>query len=69
MDAFYDRAAAIKADMNRLPFRDGFYKALHPENGAFERLDQIDTAKVPRELIGYIPWYFKMPDPGQERVV
>lgn len=68
MDAFYDRAAAIKADMNRLLFRDGFYKALHPENGAFERLDQIDTAKVSRELIGYIPWYFKMPDPGQERV-
>lgn len=68
MEEFHTCAEKIKDKMQSLLWRDGFYKALHPEKEDFSKVDKMETANVPRELIGYIPWYFKIPKPGQEDV-
>lgn len=64
LEEYGEKAEKIRSLMQRILWRDGFFKALHPENGDFADTDKIDTAKVPRELIGYIPWYFGIPESG-----
>lgn len=59
----------VKAEkINDVLWHEGFYKAIHPANGDFPFLESIETADVPRELIGYIPWCFNIPEPGRESV-
>lgn len=68
LSEFGEAAGKIKRGIQALLWRDGFYKALHPEDGSFGTIGSIKTSDVPRELIGYIPWYFKIPKRGQESV-
>ena len=67
-DKYAEISAGIRDKIQNLLWRDGFYKALHPENEDFMNIDSIKTSAVPRELIGYIPWYFKIPKNGREEV-
>ena len=68
LEEFHAYAEQIRGKMQNLLWRDGFYKALHPEKEDFSQVDKTATRDVPRELIGYIPWYFRIPNPGQEDV-
>lgn len=65
-EEYLEKSEKIKNAMQMLLWREGFFKAVHPENGKFNEISSIDTANVPRELIGYIPWYFSIPDSGDE---
>ncbi len=55
------KAENIRALMKRTLLRDGFYKAYHPQDGNFT-VKRPDLSTIPRELIGYIPWYFGIND-------
>ncbi len=65
-DEYKEKADKISKTMQKLLCRDGFFKALHPRDGNFSDVIRMDTKKVPRELIGYIPWYFSIPEEGDE---
>ncbi len=57
----------LRALINENLFKDGFYRAFHQENK--ERLLSVfsqDGYLPPRELIGYIPWMFRIPEQGRE---
>lgn len=41
-------------------------KLWHPERHFFETSTEADTLAQVREAIGYIPWYFSLPDKGYE---
>ena len=63
------RGDEIREKINSRLFDDGFYRAYHYSVGddisdIFERL----KGKQPRELIGYIPWIFGIPEKGGESV-
>ncbi len=62
LEIYLKKAQAIKSKMKELLFRDGFFRAIHPKDGNFKNLEKFDTGSVPRELIGFIPWYFNMYD-------
>ncbi len=56
----------LKSDIDKL-FVNGFYRAFHYKNDS-EALTAIEKNEFepPRELIGYIPWMFNIPKPGNE---
>lgn len=41
-------------------------KLWHPQHHFFETRKQADTLANVQEAIGFIPWYFNMPEPGYE---
>ncbi len=67
-EKYTQKAENIKKLMDQYLWRDGFYKAIHPENEDFPRIEEYDTSDTPKELIGYIPWCFEMPEAGKEKV-
>lgn len=60
------KSKKIQNAMQKILWRNGFFKALHPEDGDFTKAAKMNTSKIPRELIGYIPWYFSIPKDGDE---
>ena len=63
------KAAAIKQRMDEKMWDGELYKAIHPLDGDLDR--PIDLRDIPkecnaRELVGFIPWAFSMPDAGKE---
>ena len=60
-EQFKAKAGRIKAAVqkNLWDNNDEFFKTVHRKNG---RLVAVKT----REAIGFIPWYFNLPDPGYE---
>ncbi len=68
LDEFRSKAEDICQKMWKLLWKDDFFRAWHPENGIFSDTNNRNLEKAPRELIGYIPWYFGMPKQGHERV-
>lgn len=56
-----EKAEKISADIKNILWRDGFFKALHPRDGDFKKVPTMETADIPRELIGYIPFVFSIP--------
>lgn len=70
-DLYKRKAAKIKSLVDSLLWNDGFYRSLHPRD---EILDEgLDFSRVApeqnaRELMGYIPWCFALPDEGKEEV-
>lgn len=62
---YESKAQKYKDCINNYLWRDGFYRAIHFDEG-----EKISYRKElsPRELIGYIPWMFKIPEPGREGV-
>lgn len=65
---YEEKANELKTLMNSVLWRDGFYKAIHPKNEIFSDLANEKTANIPRELIGYIPWYFDLADAEKDGV-
>ena len=66
---FAQKAAAIKQKMDEKMFDGEIYKAIHPLHGDLDR--PINLAHIPkecnvRELLGFVPWAFSMPDAGKE---
>lgn len=56
------KAMHLKEMINKTLFHDGFYKAIHPRNENFDLIYEKDMSDVPKELIGYIPWCYKIPE-------
>jgi len=64
---YREKGDLLRKKINDNLFSDGFYRAYHYSEGedtdtVFERLN----GKQPRELIGYIPWAFGIPEKGME---
>ncbi len=69
-EEFYqNRARFIKKCMDEKMWDGEFYKAIHPLEQNLER--NLDYRDIPdscnvKELVGYIPWAYHMPDEGKE---
>jgi hypothetical protein len=66
---FEQKAAAIKTAVDRLLWDTDFYKVIpaeETENPAFKDRPAVPEAHNAREQLGYIPWYFGLPDAGRE---
>ena len=67
---YESKAAHIKKLVDRYLWDEGFYKSLHKKGGelsgeiSFEKVSHLQNA---RELMGYIPWCFELPDAGKEK--
>ncbi len=68
LEEFRIKAEKIRQRMWALLWRDGFFKAAHPAHESFSHVKDMASAEIPKELIGYIPWYFGMPEQGHENV-
>ena len=66
-ERFKAKGDRLKEKINSLLFFDGFYYAYHyyDEKELPSLFDNL-KGKQPRELIGYIPWMFKIPEKGKE---
>ena len=62
----------LKEAINKNLWQDGFYRAFHFEDNAegstVESIIENWRDKSPKELIGYIPWMFNIPDEKRESV-
>lgn len=62
----------LKKAVNENLWQNGFYRAFHfeeeQEGASCEEIIKGWQDKSPRELIGYIPWMFGIPEPGREAV-
>jgi len=63
--AYKQKALEYKESINSFLWRDGFYRAIHFDDGEVA-IYQRDHS--PRELIGYVPWMFGIPEAGKESV-
>lgn len=61
-EKYHKKAEKLRRLINNTLLCGNFYKAIHPENEDFNKISQADMADVPRELIGYIPWCYGIPD-------
>ncbi len=66
-DRYRKKAAALKEKIDTLLWDGSFYKAI-PQNKDTDALYPRQPEQDVRELIGYIPWYFGLPEPGKEQV-
>ena len=60
-------ALRIREAMDRMLWRDGFYRTI-PCAAGEPIPDSIPDSHDVRELIGYLPWYFGMPDRDKDEV-
>ena len=66
---FRQKGDLLRSKINSCLFEDGFYRAYH--YGSEDEIPSIfDTLakKQPRELIGFIPWAFGIPEKGYEKI-
>ncbi len=68
LEEYREKAEFIKNKMNGILWREGFYKAVHPENEDFSKTAETETASYPRELLGYVPFCFGIADKSKENV-
>ena len=70
-EKYKDKYENLRAKINENLWQNDFYRAFHFENGEENKSckniikDWID--KTPKELIGYIPWMFNIPESGREK--
>lgn len=57
----------LKSKINETLWDGEFYKALHYEGEDYKQALEVDKTKIVRELIGFIPWYFNLPERGGEK--
>lgn len=62
---YAEKAAAIKEKMDSLLWDDDFYKAIPQNKDAVSPPASVADVK---ELIGFIPWFFYLPDKGKEYI-
>lgn len=68
-ERFHKKAAEIKAATDRLLWVGDFYKTLPLDEDCeahFEIRPNLDPAYDVKELVGFVPWYFNMPDDGKD---
>lgn len=69
-DTFEQKALLIKKNVQDCLWRDDFFRVIpmdYPGQETSEKsFGPIDKDRDVRELLGYIPWYFGLPDPGYE---
>lgn len=69
---YLEKHKALKNAINENLWQNNFYRAFHFEDGqenkACEQMVEGWKEKTPRELIGYIPWMFNIPEKGREFV-
>lgn len=62
---FSQKAAHIKRLVQKLLWNKGFFRTIpaqSPELCSFARRPEVDPSHDARELAGFIPWYFHLPD-------
>ena len=65
---FRQKAEGLKAKINSCLFEDGFYRAYHySSENEIPTIFETLAKKQPRELIGFIPWAFGIPEKGFEK--
>lgn len=67
---FAEKAARLKENINTLLWDGDFYRTIPCKKGELPPLAQrpkVPMAHRVRELVGYLPWYFDLPDKGQEQ--
>lgn len=67
---YEEKALKLKQKMDALLWDGDFYRTIPCQKGAFSELTArpaVEDAHRVRELIGYLPWYFGMPDAGREQ--
>ena len=62
---YFDKAAALKSCIEKYLWDGDFYKTIPAENPQAVAQWECPPERNVRELIGYIPWYFGLPDPGK----
>lgn len=68
-DRFAQKAARLKEGVQALLWDGEMYKTIPcgPDDPAdFSSRPAVAPAHDARELVGFVPWYFRLPDPGQE---
>ena len=69
---YLEKHKALKSAINKYLWQNGFYRAFHFEDGdegkSCKELIDGWIDKSPKELIGYIPWMFNIPENGKENV-
>lgn len=62
---YFDKAAALKERMEKHLWDGSFYKTVPAESIHAEARWERAPEHNARELVGYIPWYFDLPEPGK----
>lgn len=68
---FEKKAHEIKKSVDTLLWDQDFYKTIplpEEQDVVFTERPSVDIAHDVRELAGYIPWYFNLPDEGKDSV-
>lgn len=68
-ERFEQKAQEIKGVTDRLLWDKDFYKTIplsENNNDLFENRPFVAKANDAKELIGFVPWYFNMPDEGKD---
>lgn len=66
---YTEKAKNIRDACDRFLWDEDFYKVIpcgKSEDPALSTRPVVPTAHNVRELLGYMPWYFSMPEPGKE---
>ena len=62
---YYDKAAALKKTIEEYLWDGSFYKTIPAETPQSTAQWERPVEQNARELVGYIPWYFGLPEPGK----
>lgn len=68
-DSFAQKAAQIKEAMDRLLWNGGHYKTIplkKSEDPVLTERPTVPAGNDVRELVGFIPWYFHLPEQGKD---
>lgn len=63
---YREKYESIRDRMNELLWDGGFYKAIHQDIDGEPSVYRIPASQNVRELIGYLPWCFKLAPKGRE---
>ena len=66
---YADKAQALRTQIDNMLWKDGFYKTVPLEEGKdalFHDHPETPAAHDVRELVGFVPWYFNLPDNGKD---
>ncbi|MBE6957068.1 MAG: hypothetical protein E7450_06415 [Ruminococcaceae bacterium] len=58
---YCQKADQLRDLINKNLYSDGFYRAFHPTNDDLSHPFDCDGSTIVRELLGYIPWMFQIP--------
>ena len=67
--AYEEKACRLKEKIDTLLWDGDFYRTIPCQKGEIIQLEarpEVTDAHRVRELVGYLPWYFDLPDAGKE---